>query len=76
MPEVAAFQWRTHPEAVGHYGEAISRPRPNARVRNFKVIIYPKGARPITRYTRAESKRAAEKYARNRWPDAAAVEVA
>jgi hypothetical protein len=75
MPEVAAFQWRTDPEAVGHYGEGISRPRPNARVRNFKVIIYPKGARPITWYTRAESKRAAQKYARNRWPLAVVVEV-
>jgi hypothetical protein len=43
-------------------------------VRDYKVIIYPQGARPITWYTRAESKRSAEKYARNRWPGAA-VEV-
>jgi len=74
--QLAAFQWRTDPENIGNYGEGISRPRHNARVRDFKVIISMKGARPITWYTRAESKRAAEKYARNRWPDAAAVEVA
>ena len=73
--QLAAFQWRTDPESVGNYGEGISRPRHNARVRDYKVIIYPKGARPITWYTRAESKRAAERYAKNRWPDAAAVEV-
>ena len=73
--EVAAFQWRTDPDQVGNYGEGVSRPRHNARVRDFKVIIYPKGARPITWYTRAESKTAAQKYARNRWPDASAVEV-
>lgn len=71
----ALFQWRTDPEEVGNYGEGISRPRHRARVRDFKVIIYPKNARPMTWYTRAESKCAAEKYARNRWPDAAAVEV-
>ena len=63
----------TYPE-IGNYGEGVSRPRHNARVRDYKVIIYPQGARPITWYTRAESKRAAEKYARNRWPGAA-VEV-
>jgi hypothetical protein len=77
MAEVsgALFQWRTDEAEIGNYGEGISRPRQNARVRDFKVIVYPKGARPITWYTRAESKRAAEKYARNRWPGAA-VEVA
>lgn len=75
MAEVAAFQWRTDPETLGSYGEGISRPRHNARVRDFKVIVYPKSAQPLIWYTRAESKRAAERYARNRWPDAAAVEV-
>jgi hypothetical protein len=73
--QLAAFQWRTDPETVGNYGEGVSRPKHNARTRDYKVTIYPKGAQPVTWYTRAESKRAAEKYARNRWPDAAAVEV-
>ena len=77
MAEVngALFQWRTDEAEIGNYGEGVSRPRQNARVRDYKVIIYPQGARPITWYTRAESKRHAERYARNRWPDAAAVEV-
>jgi len=72
----ALFQWRTDAEQVGNYGEGVSRPRHNARVRDFKVTIRFRDARPITWYTRAESKRAAEKYARNRWPNASAVEVA
>ena len=76
MAEVAAFQWRTDVETIGNYGEGVSRPRHNARVRDFKVTIRFRDARPITWYTRAESKRAAEKYARNRWPNASAVEVA
>ena len=76
MAEVAAFQWRTDPETLGSYGEGVSRPRHNARVRDFKVIVYPKIARPVTWYTRAESKAAAKRYAHARWPDAAAVEVA
>jgi len=76
MAEVAAFQWRTDVETIGNYGEGVSRPRHNARVRDYKVMITLKGARPMIWYTRAESKRAAETYARNRWPDASAVEVA
>jgi len=75
MAEVAAFQWRTDPESVGSYGEGISRPRHNARVRDFKVIVYPQGARPVTWYTRAESKAAAIRYACARWPGAV-VELA
>ena len=71
----ALFQWRSDPEQVGNYGEGVSRPRQNARVRDFKVTIRLRDARQITWYTRAESKRAAEKYARNRWPNAYAVEV-
>jgi hypothetical protein len=40
------------------------------------VLIRMPQAKPIKWFTRAESKRAAEKYARNRWPQAVAVEVA
>lgn len=71
----ALFQWRTDPEEVGNYGEGISRPRHRARVRDFKVIIYPKNARPVTWYTRAESKAAVIRYAYARWPGAV-VELA
>lgn len=70
-----AFQWRTDPEDQGVYGEGISRPRHGARTKEFRLIIYPKGARPITWITRAETKAAAIKYAQNRWP-AATVELA
>jgi hypothetical protein len=71
----ALFQWRNDEHDGGCYGEGISRPRHGARVRNYKVIVYPKGARPITWYTRAESKAAAIKYAYARWPGSV-VEVA
>jgi len=70
------FQWRTDEFETGCYGEGISRPRHNARVRDYTVLIRMPQAKPIKWFTRAESKRAAEKYARNRWPQAIAVEVA
>ena len=67
------FQWAEELSAA-RLGDGISRPRPGSRTRKYKLIIYPNGARPLTWITRAESKRAAMKYARNRWPGAA-VEV-
>lgn len=60
------FQWEE--EEKGTYGDGISRPRPAARTREYKLIIYPRGARPVTWFTKAETKRHAIKYARNRWP--------
>lgn len=68
------WQWAEEPTAA-KLGDGISRPRPGSRTREYKLIIYPQGARPLTWFTRAESKRAAIKYARNRWPSAE-VEVA
>ena len=70
---IVAFQWRE--EAKGSYGDGISRPKPAARTREYRLIIYPQGSRPMTWITRAESKRHAIRYAQNRWPNAA-VEVA
>ena len=69
MAEVtgALLQWRED-EPQGIYGEGISRPRYGARTKEFRLIVYPKGARPITWITRAENKTAAIKYAQNRWP--------
>ena len=77
MPEIqgALFQWRTDESEVGSYGEGVSRPRHNARVKDYTVLIRFAQTTPIKWYTRAESKRAAAKYARNRWPQATAVEV-
>ena len=77
MAEVtgALLQWRTDETELGNYGEGVSRPRHNARVKDFTVLVLFPQTRPIKWYTRAESKRAAAKYARNRWPHAVAVEV-
>ena len=76
MAEVsgALFQWRNDEEDNACYGEGVSRPRHNARVKDFTVLERPRGAQPLKWYTRAESKAAAAKYARNRWPGAT-VEV-
>jgi hypothetical protein len=76
MAEVsgALFQWRNDEEDGACYGEGVSRPRHNARVKDFTLLVYPRGAQPLKWYTRAESKTAAVKYAKNRWPGAT-VEV-
>ena len=71
----ALLQWRTDDAETGSYGEGISRPRQNARVKDFTVLITMPQAKPIKWHTRAESKRAAAKYASNRWPQAVTVEV-
>jgi hypothetical protein len=65
-----AFQWRTDPEDQGVYGEGISRPRHGARTREYRLIVYPRGAQPLTWITRAESQKHAILYAQNRWPSA------
>jgi hypothetical protein len=67
------WQWAEEPTGSQH-GEGISRPRPKARTKEFRLIVYPKGARPMTWITQAETKRAAIRYAEARWPGAA-VEV-
>ena len=66
------FKWEE--EQRGKFGDGISRPRPASKVRQYRLIVRPQGARPMTWITRAESKRHAIKYAQARWPDAA-VEV-
>jgi hypothetical protein len=68
------WQWRED-ESTSKHGDGISRPRPKARTREFRLIIYPQGARPMTWITQAESKRHAIRYAEARWPGAT-VEVA
>jgi len=68
------WQWREE-EPTSKHGDGISRPRPKTRTREYRVIVYPQGARPMTWITRAETKRAAIKYAEARWPGAV-VEVA
>ena len=75
MAEVsgALLQWADQPQGV--YGEGVSRPKSGSRTKEFRLIVYPQGARPLTWITRAESKAAALKYAKNRWPSCE-VEVA
>jgi len=73
MAEFTPFLWEE--EQKGRFGEGISRPRPKASVRPYTLIIYQPGATPMTWSTKAESKKRALQYARNRWPGAA-VEVA
>lgn len=68
------WQWREDLPTSKH-GDGISRPRAKARTREFRLIVYPHGARPMTWITRAESKRHAIRYAEARWPGAT-VEVA
>lgn len=78
MPEITGamlpWQWRED-ETTSQHGDGISRPRPKTRTKEFRLIVYPVGARPMTWITRAESKRHAIRYAQARWPGAA-VEVA
>ena len=62
----ALLQWADTPE--GSYGEGVSRPKSGSRTKEFRLIVYPKGAKPLTWITRAENKAAAIKYAQNRWP--------
>jgi hypothetical protein len=73
MPEITGamlpFIWAEDPSPA-KLGDGISRPKPGSRTREYKLIVYPTGARPLTWITRAESKRDALRYARNRWPGA------
>lgn len=72
----AMLPWRWQDdEPTSQHGDGISRPKPKARTKEFKLLIYPQGCRPMTWITRAESKRHAIRYAQARWPGAA-VEVA
>jgi hypothetical protein len=68
MSEPVSFQWQE--ESLGRFGDGISRPIPKAKTRQYRVLVYPSGARPITWITRAESRAHAIKYAEARWPGA------
>ena len=49
MAEVqgALLQWRTDETELGNYGEGVSRPRHNARVKDFTVLVRFPQTRPI-----------------------------
>lgn len=63
------FQWAEEP-TTAKLGDGISRPKPGSRTRQYQIKVHTAGARPMTVFMRAESKRAAIKYATNRWPGA------
>lgn len=67
--EPIPFQWHEEPANVQR-GDGISRPHHGARTREYRLIVYPQGARPLTWITRAETKRHAIRYAEARWPGA------
>mgnify|MGYP006270006313 CR=1 FL=1 len=79
MPDVPAgsmlpFRW-VEEETASQHGEGISRPRPGNQTREYRLIVYPNGSKPLKWTMRAESKRHAIRYAEARWPGAV-VEVA
>jgi len=43
----ALLQWADTPE--GSYGEGVSRPKSGSRTKEFRLIVYPKGAKPPAR---------------------------
>jgi hypothetical protein len=60
------LQWDDQQQ--GRYGDGISRPKPKARTREFRLLVFKPGSQPMTWITRAETKRHAIKYAQARWP--------
>jgi hypothetical protein len=61
---------------LGNYGEGVSRPRHNARVNEFTVLITLPSSHTRSSGTRARNQSVLlQKYARNRWPLAVVVEV-
>jgi hypothetical protein len=69
MFEAVPFQWQE--DNLGRFGDGISRPIPKIKTRQYRVVVYPSGARPLTWTTNAESRAHAIKYAQARWPNAA-----
>ena len=69
MFNAVPFQWQE--DNLGRFGDGISRPIPKTKTRQYRVVVYPSGARPLTWTTNAESRAHAIKYAQARWPNAA-----
>lgn len=62
------LQWSV-PER-GNHGDGVSRPKPNEATRPYTLIVRQGNARPMKVTYQAPSKRAAIRYAKNRWPGA------
>lgn len=72
--QLLPFRWEDD-EPTSQHGEGISRPKSGKQTREYRLMIYPHGSRPMKWITRAESKRHAIRYAQARWPGAV-VELA
>ncbi len=57
-------------EEEPNLGDGISRPQPNARTREYRLLIYFQKAKPMKVSLMAETQKHALKYASNRWPTA------
>jgi len=68
------WQWSEELPTSQH-GEGISRPQSGNQTREYRVMVFKPGAKPMTWITYAESPRHAIRYAQARWPGAE-VEVA
>tara|TARA_A100001515_G_scaffold135817_2_gene127005 strand:- start:1315 stop:1533 length:219 start_codon:yes stop_codon:yes gene_type:complete len=60
--------------AQSQYGDGISHPKRGVKTKRFKLLVRNQEAAPMIWRTSAESQRAAIKYGKARWPEAA-IEV-
>ena len=68
------FGWNDEEENQSRHGDGISRPKPKARTKAFRVVVRTPGAPPMIWTTQAETVKHAQRYAEARWPGAS-VEV-
>jgi hypothetical protein len=69
MPEfIGGFRWNDDDNSARH-GAGISRPAAIKGTRQFKLRVKTLTGSPMILTMRAENKRAAIKYAQNRWPN-------
>lgn len=66
-PGFLPLMWQ---EGEPNLGEGISRAKPKARTKLFALLVTFTQTKPMRMTIRAETKRHAIKYAKNRWPNA------
>lgn len=71
---VGGFLWNDG-ENTARYGAGISRPLTTKGTRQFKLRVQTSTGSPMILTMRAENKRAAIKYAQNRWPNSSVEAV-
>lgn len=66
--EVINFQWQE--ETTSRYGDGVSHPKKGAKTKHFNLLVR-NGNTPVMKVQlKAESKKAALKYCKARWPNA------